>query len=321
MLNKLSQLQGVNYKWINQRDEAQRFGFIAQEVEPIFPEFVQTNQDGYKSVAYGAFTPVIIEAVKELNLRMDDLQTNVALSTGQGSEGLFSWLLDKFSDSGVLFEYEALKVKNIEAEKVKSKKVISDSLEMRDADTGEDYCVKIRNGEWEKVKGTCGETSTGQSSSGFSGLQQSSSSSQNSSSQSSSISSQSSAESSSSQSLSSSSSSTPEDSGNSAVSSASSDSSSTSSASSDATFQSLPEAGQAQSFSESSAATQPSGTSEADDPAGLAASSSSSEAASPPAEPAGSSQPSSETAAGEASSSSESSVSSVESSSSSSQQP
>ncbi|KKR59405.1 MAG: hypothetical protein UT97_C0015G0022, partial [Parcubacteria group bacterium GW2011_GWC2_40_31] len=35
MLEKLSQLQGVNYKWINQKDEEQKYGFIAQEVEQI----------------------------------------------------------------------------------------------------------------------------------------------------------------------------------------------------------------------------------------------------------------------------------------------
>ncbi len=67
MLEKLTQLQGVNYKWKHQVDEEAKYSFIAQDVEQIFfPEFVSTGSNGYKAVAYGAFAPILVEATKEL---------------------------------------------------------------------------------------------------------------------------------------------------------------------------------------------------------------------------------------------------------------
>jgi uncharacterized protein YlzI (FlbEa/FlbD family) len=40
-------------------------GFIAQELESMFPEFVVTESNGYKSVAYDKMSAVLVEAVKE----------------------------------------------------------------------------------------------------------------------------------------------------------------------------------------------------------------------------------------------------------------
>ena len=40
-------------------------GFIAQEVEKIYPELVKTDDEGYKSVAYSAHTPILVGAIKE----------------------------------------------------------------------------------------------------------------------------------------------------------------------------------------------------------------------------------------------------------------
>ncbi len=43
-----------------------QIGLIAQEVEKVFPELVSTDSEGYKSIAYGKLTAVLIEAIKEL---------------------------------------------------------------------------------------------------------------------------------------------------------------------------------------------------------------------------------------------------------------
>ena len=67
-------------------------GLIAQEVEVQFPEFVTTgkarlkdesaedgwkDEEGYKYVAYEAFIPHLIEAVKELSSENDDLKSRI----------------------------------------------------------------------------------------------------------------------------------------------------------------------------------------------------------------------------------------------------
>ena len=46
-------------------DEGTRFGFIAQELEEVFPEVVKTEDNGYKSVNYDGMIPVLLEAIKE----------------------------------------------------------------------------------------------------------------------------------------------------------------------------------------------------------------------------------------------------------------
>jgi len=77
-LTKVTQLRGVTYRW---KDAAQgagtQIGVIAQEVEPVFPELVSTDSEGYKSVAYEQMVAPLIEAVKTLKAENDDLKRRV----------------------------------------------------------------------------------------------------------------------------------------------------------------------------------------------------------------------------------------------------
>ena len=45
--------------------EDKQIGFIAQEVEKIYPELVTVGPDGFKQVDYDKFTPILVEAIKE----------------------------------------------------------------------------------------------------------------------------------------------------------------------------------------------------------------------------------------------------------------
>lgn len=55
-------------------DKARQIGFIAQDIEPLFPEMVQTDNNGYKSVDYGKMTVVLLEAVKEQQKQIESSQ-------------------------------------------------------------------------------------------------------------------------------------------------------------------------------------------------------------------------------------------------------
>ena len=69
-------LRGVSYNWIDQdRGSDIQIGVIAQEVEEIYPEFVHTDNEGMKSVNYSQMVAVLIEAVKELNSKIEILET------------------------------------------------------------------------------------------------------------------------------------------------------------------------------------------------------------------------------------------------------
>lgn len=78
-LHKLMQLNGYQYNWKPElkKDMHLQIGLIAQNVEAVYPELVTTNIDGMKSVAYQNLVPVLIEAIKEQQKKIDALNTRL----------------------------------------------------------------------------------------------------------------------------------------------------------------------------------------------------------------------------------------------------
>ncbi|MDD4974886.1 MAG: tail fiber domain-containing protein [Bacteriovorax sp.] len=72
-LDKILQLRGVEYKFNNDPQNKTQIGFIAQEVEPIFPEVVLTDKKGLKSMVYSNLVAPLVEAIKEINKRTTEL--------------------------------------------------------------------------------------------------------------------------------------------------------------------------------------------------------------------------------------------------------
>jgi hypothetical protein len=75
-LEIVEKLRGVTYKRKDTEKDKENIGVIAQEVEEILPQIVNTANDemGTKSVDYGKITSVLIEAVKELSARVKELE-------------------------------------------------------------------------------------------------------------------------------------------------------------------------------------------------------------------------------------------------------
>jgi hypothetical protein len=77
-LDKIKQLRGVSYNWIDeQKGTTEQIGFIAQEVEKVFPQLVHSNKEGYKSVAYSHMIPALLEAIKEQQQQIDELRSAI----------------------------------------------------------------------------------------------------------------------------------------------------------------------------------------------------------------------------------------------------
>lgn len=75
-LEKLLKLNGVNFKW--KSSGKIDIGLIAQDVEKVLPELVSTSQTtGLKSVEYGNLTAVLIEAIKEQQIKIDYLEAEI----------------------------------------------------------------------------------------------------------------------------------------------------------------------------------------------------------------------------------------------------
>jgi hypothetical protein len=76
-LEKLDQVGGYYYHWKNAEDQSRQAGLIAQEVEKVLPEIVQTDDAGYKSVDYGKMNALLIEAIKEQQVLLKQMQQRI----------------------------------------------------------------------------------------------------------------------------------------------------------------------------------------------------------------------------------------------------
>ncbi len=90
-LSKVLSLQGCNYNfkkevYENKNDTSSnkpnynnktQIGLIAQDVEKIVPEVVSTNEKGLKGIAYPNLVPLLIEAIKEQNVQIEKLKSDL----------------------------------------------------------------------------------------------------------------------------------------------------------------------------------------------------------------------------------------------------
>ena len=77
-LDKVAQLNGRYFTWISEdQSDDRQIGFIAQEVETIVPEVVTTSDPGVKGISYGKLTALLVEAIKEQQIIIDDLKARI----------------------------------------------------------------------------------------------------------------------------------------------------------------------------------------------------------------------------------------------------
>jgi hypothetical protein len=84
-LKKLEQIRGVYFDWTDEHIKSrggedgyfvrkQDVGVIAQEVEAVLPEIVATQDNGTKAVRYEKLVPLLVEAIKEQQQQIAQLQ-------------------------------------------------------------------------------------------------------------------------------------------------------------------------------------------------------------------------------------------------------
>ena len=81
-LDKISKIGGYTYDWkqenhIEHGYEGNDVGVIAQEIEAVLPQLVQTRENGYKAVKYDKLVALLIEGIKEQQKQIDDLVSKV----------------------------------------------------------------------------------------------------------------------------------------------------------------------------------------------------------------------------------------------------
>ncbi|MFH1789637.1 MAG: tail fiber domain-containing protein [bacterium] len=100
-LEKVKQLRGVQFDWIDDtnRSKGKQIGFIAQETLPIVPEVVNQIGDMY-SIKYGALTALLAEAIKEQQIKIEQLEGMLTLNASSTSVGPISYIGDNINLNG-----------------------------------------------------------------------------------------------------------------------------------------------------------------------------------------------------------------------------
>jgi hypothetical protein len=81
-VEKVKAIRGVTFTRNDVEDLNKRHaGVIAQEILEVLPEAVSEDSRGHLSVAYGNLTSLLIEAIKEQQLQIDDLKNKLDLLT------------------------------------------------------------------------------------------------------------------------------------------------------------------------------------------------------------------------------------------------
>ena len=83
VLDKVGRLHPASYLYLDNTEGGPRsIGFVAQDVEPLFPDLVSETDDGTKGLAYDGIAVISIKAIQELNTKVDQLEDeNDALRT------------------------------------------------------------------------------------------------------------------------------------------------------------------------------------------------------------------------------------------------
>jgi hypothetical protein len=82
MLDKLLALQGVTYEWNDDktgsaRPEGVQYGFVAQNIQTVFPTLVEEDKLGYLQTAYGTYDAMTVEAIRALHEKIEAQQAEI----------------------------------------------------------------------------------------------------------------------------------------------------------------------------------------------------------------------------------------------------
>ncbi|HNH11242.1 MAG TPA: tail fiber domain-containing protein, partial [Leptospiraceae bacterium] len=84
-LEKLTELRPVTFEWkdpkkLNAKD-GKHIGFIAQEVEKVFPHWVDTDKDGMKWLSMEGVNAAFVQSFKEVAFRLRSTNDSVSAVT------------------------------------------------------------------------------------------------------------------------------------------------------------------------------------------------------------------------------------------------
>lgn len=75
--DSLSKLKPIEFKYKEDKAEKKHFGFVAQDLEKVFPNLVSTDKDGKKGTDITQLIPLLVNAINNLNEEVNKLKLKV----------------------------------------------------------------------------------------------------------------------------------------------------------------------------------------------------------------------------------------------------
>ena len=76
ILPSVLQMRGVKFDW--KEGTKDNYGFIAEEVDKLFPYLVTHDEEGKaQGIQYSKMTAVLLEAIKEQQIQIDELKSKL----------------------------------------------------------------------------------------------------------------------------------------------------------------------------------------------------------------------------------------------------
>ena len=78
-LAKINKISGYEFDWNDKQGThtGHDVGVVAQEIEQVLPEVVTEREDNFKAVKYEKLVPLLIESIKELSAKVEDLESKI----------------------------------------------------------------------------------------------------------------------------------------------------------------------------------------------------------------------------------------------------
>ena len=65
------------YEYLKEKDKLHSIGIIAQQLEPIIPEVIFRNKNGYLGIHYSMLNAYLVQAVKEQQILIDEIDKDI----------------------------------------------------------------------------------------------------------------------------------------------------------------------------------------------------------------------------------------------------
>ena len=81
-LEKVLKLEAIEFDWNDKQQtyKGHDIGLVAQQVEAICPEIVETRRNGFKAIKYEKITALLVGAIKEQQEIIDEIERKLSIN-------------------------------------------------------------------------------------------------------------------------------------------------------------------------------------------------------------------------------------------------